>query len=105
MNDARKNNDSVDLDDLAYYFDAVAKDRYDQGQLGRRHGQVLALREKLLALPEFEFDAAIKTIEKLVSNAPKHTATIDTRQRYELQKQAENVIRASLMRRLRRRRR
>ena len=38
----------------------------DRGSAGRRSGQVLAIREKLLALPEGEFDLAIKTIERMV---------------------------------------
>lgn len=79
--------DDIDLDAIAFYFDAVAKDRYDQGVLSRRHGQVLALREKLLQLPEGQFDLAIKTIQKMVTDGS--TPTIDNKQRYELQKQAK----------------
>lgn len=54
------------LSDLCYYFDAVECDRLGQGALGRKTAQVLTLKQKLLSLPEPEFDAAIKTIEKLV---------------------------------------
>jgi hypothetical protein len=80
---------SVHLDELSFYFDAVAKDRYDQGTLSRRNGQVLALRERLLSMPEYEFDAAMKTMEKIVGQSPQHSPVIDQRQRYELHKQAK----------------
>jgi len=64
------------LSDLCYYFDSVECDRLDQGALGRKAAQVLTLRQKLLSLPEPEFDAAIKTLEKLVEvkSAAAHAA-------------------------------
>lgn len=87
----KKKNGSVDLDDLAFYFDAQAKDRYDQGTLGRRTGQVLALREKLLSLPEGDFDMAIRTIEKLVADVPKRSPTLDPKGRADINKQARTL--------------
>ena len=68
--DNQKRDQAAKLSDLAYYFDSVECDRLDSGALGRKAAQVLTLRQKLLSLPEPEFDAAIKTLEKLVeSNA------------------------------------
>ncbi len=87
----KKKDEGVTLDELMFYFDAQAKDRYDQGVLGRRNGQVLALREKLLSLPEGEFDMAIKTIEKLVADAPQKSLTLENKQRAEQQRQARTL--------------
>lgn len=51
---------------LGFYFDAVEQDRLDRGVLSRKSGQILSLREKLLALPEPEFETTVKTIAKFV---------------------------------------
>ena len=64
----RREQGAATLSDLCYYFDSVECDRLDQGALGRKAAQVLTLRQKLLSLPEPEFDAAIKTLEKLVES-------------------------------------
>jgi len=66
-----KETDKATLAELAYYFDAVERDRMDMGYLSRKNGHILALREKLLSLPLPEFDAAIKTIERLVMDVSK----------------------------------
>ncbi len=62
----------IKLADLMFYFDSQERDRLDQGRLGRKSGQVLALRERLMKLPTEEFDVTMKSIEALVSvsNAP-----------------------------------
>ncbi len=70
----KKSEEHVDLKELRFYFDSQAKDRMDHGAYGRRSGQVLALRESLLSLPEGEFDMAIKTIGKLVEGGNKKTS-------------------------------
>ncbi len=67
MINKEKDEKKIDVGTLAFYFDSQEKDSLDHGRLGRKTGQVLALREKLLAMPEAEFDMAIRTIEKLVS--------------------------------------
>ena len=54
------------LQNLGFYFDAVEQDRLDKGLLSRKSGQILSLREKLLALPEPEFETTVKTIAKFV---------------------------------------
>jgi hypothetical protein len=66
VSDPRKNS-QIEIQDLCFYFDGQAKDRFDQGELGKKNSLVLALREKLLAMPTDEFDSTIRSIEKLVS--------------------------------------
>lgn len=61
----------VKLEDLYFYFDAVERDSLDAAGVSRRSSEVLALRERLMRLPEGQFDAAIKTIRSVVEDAPK----------------------------------
>lgn len=56
----------INLEDLWFYFDSIERDCMDLGMLDQKSSQVLALKGKLLRLPKAEFDAAIKTIERLV---------------------------------------
>lgn len=65
------------LRDLAFYFDSIECDVMDHGALGRKNAQVLTLKQKLLALPEPQFDAAIKTIAKLVDDSASARAAAD----------------------------
>lgn len=66
-NDAKK---GINLENLWFYFDSIERDCMDLGMLDQKATQVQALKGKLLRLPKAEFEAAIKTIEKLVdSNA------------------------------------
>lgn len=66
----------VRLEDLAFYFDGVERDRLDATGTSRKTGEVLALRDKLLKLPEEQFDAAIKTVKGLIAeSSPKDDAT------------------------------
>lgn len=58
----------VSIDELSYYFDSQRKDSVDYGSYGQKTGAVLALRQRLMRLPEEEFDAAIRTIEKIVAD-------------------------------------
>ncbi len=57
---------TIDVNDLFYYFDAQEKNLLDYGRLGRKTGQVLALRSRLLSLPDGEFESAMGAIEKIV---------------------------------------
>ena len=75
----QKNEPKVKLSDLFYYFDSQERNRLDQGRLGRKSGQVLALREKLLCLPEPEFDVAIRTIEQIVGSRDIGSETSEVR--------------------------
>lgn len=63
---APKKKTNVRFEDLCYYFDAVERDRLDTAGTSRKSSEILALRERLLKLPESEFDAAIKTVKTLV---------------------------------------
>jgi len=58
----------VKLDDLYFYFDAVDRDRIDGSGRDRRASELLALRERLLKMPEPAFEAAIKTIRSVVES-------------------------------------
>lgn len=63
-----EDSNKASIAELCYYFDSVERDRIDQGQLGRKTSHILAIREKLMALPTPEFEAAIKTITRLVAD-------------------------------------
>ena len=69
---SKNQNDDIDLEDLRYYFDSQRRDSIDSSRVGRKSGQVLALRNKLLSLPEEEFNVAIRTLEQMVDSAPKN---------------------------------
>jgi len=58
----------INLEDLWFYFDSIERDCMDLGMLDQKSSQVQALKGKLLRLPKAEFDAAIKTIERLVDS-------------------------------------
>jgi hypothetical protein len=62
-NEAKK---GINLENLWFYFDSIERDCMDLGMLDQKATQVQALKGKLLRLPKAEFEAAIKTIEKLV---------------------------------------
>ena len=64
--DLRKEQDKIAIGDLFYYFDAKERDRLDAGGVGRKQSTYLAMREKLLKLPDAQFDAAMKAIDALV---------------------------------------
>ena len=59
----------VKLEYLCFYFDAVERDRLEAAGTARKSGEVLALRERLLKLPDPQFDAAIKTLRTFVDDA------------------------------------
>jgi len=56
----------INLESLWFYFDSIERDCMDLGMMDQKSSQVQALKGKLLRLPKAEFDAAIKTIERLV---------------------------------------
>lgn len=56
----------VRLEDLMFYFDGVERDRIDAAGTSRKTGEVLALRDRLLRLPDDEFDATIKTVKGIL---------------------------------------
>lgn len=54
------------LEDVCFYFDGVERDRLDAAGVSRRSGEVLALRQRLLQLPEAQFDAAMQALKAMV---------------------------------------
>jgi hypothetical protein len=58
----------INMESLWFYFDAIERDCMDIGMLDRKSTQVQVLKGKLMRLPKAEFDAAIKTIERLVDH-------------------------------------
>ena len=60
-----------DLDELRYYFDAEQRDSIDRGGISRKSGEVLALREKMVLLPDQKFDLAMKTMKKIMKSGLK----------------------------------
>lgn len=61
----------ITLDELHYYFDAKEKDSIDSGGYSRKSREVLALRDRLLALPDKDFEVTIKAMRSLVESSPK----------------------------------
>lgn len=66
---SKKEEDKFAIGDLFYYFDAKERDRLDSGGVGRKQSSYLAMREKLLKLPDAQFDAAMRAIDALVAPA------------------------------------
>lgn len=59
----------INIENLWFYFDAIERDCMDLGMLDRKSTQVQELKGKLMRLPQAQFDAAIKTIERLVEDS------------------------------------
>ncbi len=59
----------IKIEDVYFYFDGVERDRLDASGMSRRSGEVLALRERLLKLPEAEFDVVIRTLRQVISES------------------------------------
>ena len=58
----------INMESLWFYFDSIERDCMDLGMLDQKSSRVQALKGKLLRLPKAEFDAAIKTMERLVDS-------------------------------------
>jgi len=58
----------INLEDLHYYFDSREKDTLDHGGRSRKSREVLALRDRLLTLPDSEFEMAIKTLNNMLQD-------------------------------------
>lgn len=56
----------INMENLWFYFDSIERDCMDLGMMDQKSSRVQALKGKLLRLPRAEFEAAIKTIERLV---------------------------------------
>ena len=60
-----------DFEKIWFFLDAQERDRMDASHLSAKNGQILALKQKLLALPSTQFEAAMKMITKLVEDTSK----------------------------------
>jgi hypothetical protein len=63
-----KPQNGINTENIWFYFDSIERDALDLGMLDRKSSQIQILKSKLLKLPQAQFDAAIKTIEKLVED-------------------------------------
>lgn len=59
---------TISEDALKHYFDGVERLRLDAGAISRKSGTWLAMREKLIKLPEPAFDAIMKSIDAMVES-------------------------------------
>jgi hypothetical protein len=57
----------IDVTELQYYFDAVERDSLDRQSHSRRSSEVLAIRDKLLTLPDKDFEVAVQTIKNILT--------------------------------------
>ena len=56
----------IDLQDVVFYLDGVACDRRDSLPSGRKIGEIIALKDQLLTMPEEDFNATIKALKGMV---------------------------------------
>lgn len=88
---------NFDVQELSYYFDAARKDALDRGGVGRKNGQLLQLREKMLQLEDAQFDMAIRTMENMVIKpmaiepGKKREPSINRREAQELYQEAKQA--------------
>lgn len=57
----------IDVSDLHYYFDAQERDSLDRQGYSRRTSEVLTIRDRLLALPQRDFDTVVQTIKNMLN--------------------------------------
>ncbi len=60
-----------DFEKIWFFLDGQERDRMDSAHLSAKNGQIMALKQKLLALPSTQFDAAMTMITKLVDDSQK----------------------------------
>lgn len=59
-------NKTFDATDLQYYFESQQHDTYDLQGRSRRASEVLKVRDRLLSMPEKEFESAIHSIRAIL---------------------------------------
>lgn len=64
--------------DLQYYFEAQEQDTLDLQGRSRRASELLKIRDRLLSMPEKEFDTAVHAIRTLLS-PPTHDDNKETK--------------------------
>lgn len=65
-----ENKKSIDVSELQYYFDAQERDTLDKQGYSRRSNDVLTIRDRILALPERDYNGVVQTIKNLLNKAP-----------------------------------
>lgn len=58
---------AFDPRDIQYYFEAQERDTLDREGRSRRSSEVLSIRDKLLALPERDFNSVVQTIKSILN--------------------------------------
>lgn len=80
MNSPPKN-DQFSLADIAYYLDGVERDRMDAVGASGKTGEVIAIRDLLLQLPDEHFKATIQSVKALVADARRNPQGQNSRER------------------------
>lgn len=68
----------IDVSDVRYYFDAQEKNSLDGSQYCLKSRAILALRDRLLTLPDKDFDSAIRTLHGLLDQNTKAQGSDDS---------------------------
>ena len=58
----------INLRDIEYYFDSIARDISDRGQLSDQNTRWLAIKKQLFLLPNNKLNALLELIENQVSH-------------------------------------
>ena len=61
------NKTGIDVSDLHYYFDAQERDTLDRQGYSRRSSDVLTIRDRLLALPQKDYESVVQTIKNILN--------------------------------------
>lgn len=88
------NGKQFNLQELVFYFDSEARDRLDTSGKGRKLGLILDLGQKLMDLPDADFEAAVKTMRSLVGSKAKASENDIERQHRQKLNQANQLYTA-----------
>ncbi len=72
---------AIDVSDLHYYFDAQERDTLDRQGYSRRSSDVLTIRDKLLALPQKDYDSVVQTIKNILNPGHAESMTNEAKAR------------------------
>lgn len=67
-----RKDEPIKFDDICYFFDGERREALDHGLITRRMVQFVGLRDRILSLPEEQFDVLMRTILAMV-NSPNST--------------------------------
>lgn len=60
---------TITLEDVAFYLDAIDRDRLDAAGASRRASELSALRSSMMRLSDEAFESAMRTIRHIVADA------------------------------------